>query len=150
MPAVFGFAGTIITVLVVNRGWNVWLGSLAAILCATAVGAVNAFLVVKMQVNTIVVTLGMSTLLLGISLLISNDNTVSSVPASFQSIATKDVGGLPISFYYGVVLVLVFAYILACTPLGGTCGLAARAARLAGSPGYGWTGSGSARSSSPA
>ena len=118
VPAVFGFAGTIMPVLVVNHGWNVWLGSLAAILCATAVGAVNAFLIVKMHVNTIVVTLGMSTLLLGISLLISNDNTVSGVPASFQSIATKDVGGLPISFYYGVALVLVFAYILACTPLG--------------------------------
>ncbi len=118
VPAVFGFAGTIMPVLVVNHGWNVWAGSLAAIAGATAVGAVNAYLIVKMGVNTIVVTLGMSTLLLGLSMLISDDNTISGLPAGFQNFALKNVGGLPISFYYGVVLVLVFAYILAYTPLG--------------------------------
>jgi ribose transport system permease protein len=96
----------------------VWAASLAAVICAGLVGAVNAFLIVKMGVNTIVVTLGMSTLLLGISMLISSDNTISGLPNSFQNFALKDVGGLPISFYYGVVLVLTFAYILAYTPLG--------------------------------
>lgn len=118
VPSVFGFAGTIMPVLVVNHNWNVWVASLAAVICAGLVGAVNAFLIVKMGVNTIVVTLGMSTLLEGISMLISNDNTISGLPNNFQNFALKDIGGLPISFYYGVVLVLVFAYILAYTPLG--------------------------------
>lgn len=118
VPAVFGFAATIMPVLVVFHHWNVWLASLVAIAAATGVGAVNAFLVVKVGVNTIVVTLGMSTLLEGISMLISGDNTVSGLPGGFQNIALKDVGGLPISFYYGVVLVLGFAYLLAYTPLG--------------------------------
>jgi ribose transport system permease protein len=118
VPSVFGFAGTIMPVLVVNHNWNVWVGSLAAVICAGLVGAVNGFLIVKVGVNTIVVTLGMSTLLLGISMLISNDNTISGLPNGFQNFALKDIGGLPISFYYGVVLVLVFAYILAYTPLG--------------------------------
>ena len=71
-----------------------------------------------MGVNTIVVTLGMSTLLEGISLWMSDLNTISGLPAGFQKIATLDVGGLPIAFYYGVVLVLAFAYLLAFTPLG--------------------------------
>jgi ribose transport system permease protein len=118
VPSVFGFAGTIMPVLVVNHNWNVWVASLAAVICAGLVGAVNAFLIVKMGVNTIVVTLGMSTLLLGVSMLISDDNTISGLPNSFQNFALKDIGGLPVSFYYGVVLVLVFAYILAYTPLG--------------------------------
>jgi ribose transport system permease protein len=74
--------------------------------------------VVVARVNTIVVTLGMSTLLLGISLWMSNDNTVSGLPLSFAKIANTNVGPLPISFYYGVVLVLAFAYVLAFTPLG--------------------------------
>jgi ribose transport system permease protein len=118
VPAVFGFAATVLPVLVGNHGWNVWFGSLVAIIAATLVGVVNAFLVVKLHVNTIVVTLGMSTLLTGLSLLISNDNVAAGVPASFSKIANTDIGGLPVAFYYGVVLVLVFGYILVYTPLG--------------------------------
>jgi ribose transport system permease protein len=118
VPAVFGFGATIFPVLVVNHGWGVWPAALAAVIATTLVGAVNAYLIVKVHVNTIVVTLGMSTLLEGLSLWISNDNTISGIPSGFQSIANEDVGGLPISFYYGVVLVLGFAYLLAYTPLG--------------------------------
>ncbi|MGH2929596.1 MAG: ABC transporter permease, partial [Solirubrobacteraceae bacterium] len=110
VPAVFGFGATILPVLVVNHGWGVWPASIVAVLGCAAVGAVNGFLVVKMGVNTIVVTLGMSTLLEGISLWMSNLNTISGLPGGFQKIALFDIGGLPISFYYGVILVLGFAY----------------------------------------
>ena len=63
VPAVFGFAATILPVLVVNHNWGVWPASLVAIAAAALVGLVQGFLVVKLGVNTIVVTLGMSTLL---------------------------------------------------------------------------------------
>ncbi len=48
----------------------------------------------------------------------SNLNVISGLPASFSKIALYNLGGLPISFYYGVVLVGGFAYLLAFTPLG--------------------------------
>jgi len=118
VPAVFGFAATILPVLVVNHGWGVWPASLVALVGALAVGVVNGLLVVVAGVNTIVVTLGMGTLLEGISLWMSDLNTISGLPASFGKIALTPVGGLPISFYYGVVVVAGFAYLLAFTPLG--------------------------------
>jgi ribose transport system permease protein len=118
VPAVFSFAATILPVLVVNHGWSVWPAALVAIVGAVACGVVNAFLVVKLHVNTIVVTLGMSTLLEGISLWMSDMNSVSGMPAGFGKIANQDALGLPIDFWYGVVLVLGFAYLLAFTPLG--------------------------------
>ena len=118
VPAVFGFGATILPVLVVNHGWNVWPASIVAIAGCVIVGAVNGYLVVKVGVNTIVVTLGMSTLIEGISLWMSDLNTISGMPSGFQKIALFDVGGLPVSFYYGVVLVLGFGYLLAFTPLG--------------------------------
>ncbi len=118
VPAVFGFAATILPVLNVTHGWGVWPASLVAILATVVVGAVQGFLVVKLNVNTIVVTLGMSTLLEGVSLWMSDETSISGVPASFGNIANKDVGGLPVDFYYGLALVLVFAYILWATPLG--------------------------------
>jgi len=118
VPAVFGFGATILPVLVVNHGWNVWPAAILAVVACVLVGALNGFLVVKLHVNTIVVTLGMSTLLEGISLWMSDLNTISGLPSGFQRIALLDVGGLPISFYYGIILVLGFGYLLAFTPLG--------------------------------
>ena len=69
-------------------------------------------------VNTIVVTLGMSTLLSGIALAIAHLSAVSGLSASFGQLALANVGGLPISFFYGLALTLAFAYLLAFTPLG--------------------------------
>jgi ribose transport system permease protein len=118
VPAVFGFAATILPVLVVNHNWGVWPASLAAIVAAVLIGLIQGLLVVKLNVNTIVVTLGMSTLLEGVSLWMTNLSPISGMSASFGTFATKDVGGLPIDFYYGLALVALFAYILWATPLG--------------------------------
>jgi ribose transport system permease protein len=114
----FGIAATLVTVMNADHGWNVWLAALAAIALSTLVGAVNGFLVVRVRVNPIVVTLGMGTLLLGIALWISHLMPASGLPSSFQQIAVHQVLGLPISFFYGLVLMLAFAYVLQFTPLG--------------------------------
>ena len=114
----FGLSATLLGVLNVDHGWNVWIATVAAIVVATAIGLVNGLLVVKLGVNTIVVTLGMGTFLLGIALWLSELMPVSGLPLSFQQIATQQLFGLPVAFYYGVVLMLGFAYLLHVTPLG--------------------------------
>jgi ribose transport system permease protein len=118
VPAVFGFAATILPVLVVNHGWSPWAAVVVAVAATVAIGALQGLLVVKVGVNTIVVTLGMSTLLLGVSLWMSDLNTISGLPSGMSKIALFSVGGLPVSFYYGVVVTIGLAYLLACTPLG--------------------------------
>jgi ribose transport system permease protein len=103
---------------VVSHHWNVWAASVVAIAVSLLAGVVNGWLIVGLGVNTIVVTLGMSTLLLGIALWASNLTAVSGLSTGFSHIALTNVAGLPLSFYYGVVLMLVFAYVLGFTPLG--------------------------------
>jgi ribose transport system permease protein len=117
-PSVLSLSATILPVLAAQHGWNVWLASVVAILACLVVGVINGALVVYMGVNTIVVTLGMSTFLLGIELLLSNDNYVSGLPLSFEKLDLLNVLGLPVSFYYGILMMVVFAYILIFTPLG--------------------------------
>ncbi|MFB6827592.1 ABC transporter permease [Streptomyces hydrogenans] len=116
----FGLAAIMLTVLHVNHGWGVGAAAFASLVLSTAVGAVNGWLVVKVGVNTIVVTLGMGTFLLGIALWVSDLMPVSGLPADFKDIALQPVAGLPISFFYGLALMLVFAYVLHFTPLGRT------------------------------
>ncbi|WP_306231596.1 ABC transporter permease [Agrococcus beijingensis] len=114
----FGLAAILVPVLHVTHGWDVWLASLLAIVVATIVGLVNGLLVVKLGVNTIVVTLGMGTFLFGIALWASNLMPVSGLPAWFGQLVLVNFLGLPVSFYLGLILMLAFAYVLAFTPLG--------------------------------
>jgi ribose transport system permease protein len=118
VAGILGLCATIVPVLTVMHGWDVWAASGVAVLIGVIAGAINGALVVGLGVNIIVVTLGMSTLLLGIGLAISHLHVVSGLSASYSKIALLDVGGLPISFYYGLAIVLVFAYVLGFTPLG--------------------------------
>jgi ribose transport system permease protein len=116
--SVLGLTATMIPVLVVNHGWNVVAASVVSLLAAVAAGAFNGALVVYLGVNVIVVTLGSGTLLLGLTLWMSNLGEVVGLSSSFAAIDEHSIGGLPISFYYGVILVLIFTYILGWTPLG--------------------------------
>jgi ribose transport system permease protein len=118
VASVLGLSATLLPVLVVDHGWNVWAAAGAAIAAGTLVGAVNGFLVVRLGVNTIVVTLGMGTLLLGVALWLTNLTAKSGLPREFGEIALYRVAGLPVGFYWGLSLMLAFAYVLAFTPLG--------------------------------
>lgn len=118
VASVLGLSAVLVPELTVQHGWNVWGASLLALAVSAAVGCVNGFLVVRLGVNTIVVTLGMGTLLLGIALWVTNLTSVSGLSRDFGNIALYRVGGLPVSFYEGLLLMLVFGYVLAFTPLG--------------------------------
>jgi ribose transport system permease protein len=118
VPSVLALAATIVPVLVVHHGWNVWLACAAAVGVCLVIGLVQGALVVYMGVNTIVVTLGMGTFLLGIALWISNLGYETGLSNSFAQIDLANVFGLPVSFYYGIAMMVLFAYILAFTPLG--------------------------------
>lgn len=116
--AVMGLSATIIPVLAGVHGWPIWAACLVAILAAVACGAVNAFFVVHQGVNSLVVTLGMATLLQGLAQMISSNAIVSVVSPGFAKVALFKVLGMPISFYYCLVLALVIFYVLGWTPLG--------------------------------
>ena len=116
--SVFGLSATLLPVLVVNHGWNFWLAALVALIAGGLAGVVNALLVVVAGVSTIVVTLGMNILLLGVALWMSHLSEVTGLSVSDQGWVNHNLLGLPLEFYYGLIAALVFAYVLAVTPLG--------------------------------
>lgn len=118
IAANLGLAGTIVAVLVANQHVNVVLASVIAVAASVLVGAVNAVIVVALGINAIVTTLGMATLVTGVALRLSNSSTVSGLSPGFAKIANTPLLGLPITFYYGLLIVLAFFYVLRFTPLG--------------------------------
>lgn len=115
---VMGLSATIIPVLAGLHHMNIALACVIAMACCIAAGAVNAFFIVKLGVSSLIVTLGTASLYLGIAELLSNQNSVSLTNQHFGQIALHDFLGLPLSFWYGLVLSVGFAYLLKWTPIG--------------------------------
>jgi ribose transport system permease protein len=135
VASMMGLSATLVPLLVVEHGMNSVLASVLAVLAAGAVGSVNGFLVIVVGVDAIVATLGMATFILGITLALTNLEAVNGLSATYSQLALRDVFGLPIAFYYGLVATLLLAYLLTSTPLGlrmAFVGSGREVARLAG------------------
>jgi ribose transport system permease protein len=133
--SVMGLGATIVPVLAGLHHVNIVLACLAGILACALCGAVNAFFVVKLSVSSLVVTLGMGTLLIGIAEAISGASTVYLNIPAFTNFTQTTVLGMPVATWYGLALTLAFAYICGWTPLGRHMlfvGSSREVARLAG------------------
>ncbi|MGV1793347.1 ABC transporter permease [Rhizobium lusitanum] len=124
----------IIGVLNVQYGWPIgWVIPLVVLL-GLAVGLINAFIAVRIGVDSLVVTLGMGTLLTGASYGISGLSIIGISPVLTELARTK-VFGIQMAFYYGLLLTIVWWYIQRFTPLGRNMlftGASREVARLSG------------------
>jgi len=64
------------------------------------------------------VTLGTGTLLAGLTLAISNSGVVTGIPIGFTNFLTRQIFGLALPFYLGLILMAVAWFILQQMPLG--------------------------------
>lgn len=82
----------------------VWLALPIALVAATAVGAVNGLLTVVLRVHSLIVTLGMSSVIFGATLMYRKEPG-GSVPRAFADVAYAKVAGIPVS---AIILVAIF------------------------------------------
>jgi ribose transport system permease protein len=101
----------------VKQGWPIAAALAVAIAVGLAVGLVNALLVVGIGLDSMVVTLGMGTVLLGAGIGINNETTAGISPGLVNAISTNFLN-LPLSFYYGAALTLILWYVFSFTPIG--------------------------------
>ncbi len=115
---IFSIAAVAVPSLAVLHGWPVWLAVLGALAIVLVLGAVNAALVVGLGINSVVVTLGVWSIAGGLAFLLSGETTVSGLDTALAAITTGRFLGLPLLFWYGVLLVAIVAYIMGATPIG--------------------------------
>jgi ribose transport system permease protein len=89
-----------------------------ALSAGALIGLINGFLVVALDINAFIVTLGMMTLLDGLSFGITNGTVIFGLPSSLLTFGRTYVLGLPAEVFYGWLLVLVVLYVLELTPFG--------------------------------
>jgi len=113
-------------------GWAI----LAAFSAGLMAGTVNGILVVVVGIDSIIATLGMGTLISGITLWISNSNMISGISQTLVNyVIVPKLFGLSLGFVYAVAIATALWYFLTYTPLGRQLlfvGRGRRVARLSG------------------
>jgi ribose transport system permease protein len=119
----------------VEAGWSIPVAIAAALLVGVIVGNVNAFLVVKIRIDSFIATLGMSSVLTAFAVWRSNNRSILGMPESFKAIATEFAWGLNKTVIIALVVAIALWFVLEHTPAGRylfATGGAREAARLAG------------------
>lgn len=118
IAANMGFTAAIVAVLTVNHHQSLPVAILAAIAAGVGIGALNGTLVVGAGLNAFIVTLGMLTVLSGLTYAITNGQVVLNLPQDLQSFWRYDFLGLQAAVWFGWGLALVLLYFFEGTPLG--------------------------------
>lgn len=84
-----------------------------------AVGLVNGAITLYFRVHSLIITLGVGTFLHGITLWMSDSQTISGVTRSLmQYVIIERFFGIPLSFYYAIILAAIIWYVLSYTAFG--------------------------------
>jgi ribose transport system permease protein len=117
--AMSGLVSMVVAVLNVNHGvpilWCLLVGLVVGLFC----GLVNGLIVIWVDADPFIVTLGTGTVFTGIVYWLSGEATITGVSSGLsQWTFINQWLGIPIEFYYGVGIMLVIWYVLTFTPFG--------------------------------
>lgn len=115
--AVVAASGVLGVSFMVNNPDNVLLGIVIMLAFGLAVGLINSALVVKAKLDSFVVTLGMSIVLTGVTLIITK-SPIGPSPKILRVIANQDVLGIPYVLFIIIFLAALFGILMRYTALG--------------------------------
>ena len=112
------WSATICAVLQVQLGLPGWVAMIVAVGSTVVWGALNAFFIVRIGISSMIVTLGMGTVIAGLTLAISNSQVIAGAPEFLAAISTAQFLGLPLPVYFALLLAVVIWLFMDHTPLG--------------------------------
>src|ERR1700721_1903076 len=113
------YAGVLVTGLIANQGLSVLLAILLVLGCGGLIGLVNGLIVTKMRGNSVIATLGIGTIVVGLNFAYSTGAPiVAGVPESFTQIALGRIWGVPNNVLLTAGLVTVLWILVERTPVG--------------------------------
>jgi ribose transport system permease protein len=136
IASVLTLSSMIVALLNAQQGWPIAPAIVVAVVASALVGLADGALVVLLQADSLVITLGSGTLIAGVVLWISNSQTIGGISSALvDPVISWKLLGIPLAFYYGLALCAAVWYLLDFTPSGRRLlfvGRGRRVARLAG------------------
>lgn len=116
---VMAFSAIMVAKLNVDQHWPVLIAILAALVAGFLIGTVNGLLIVGLGIDSFIVTLGVGTLVFGLTEWLSNAQTITGVsPHLVEWVLTNRILGISMSFWYGLLLCVIMWFLFEYTPLG--------------------------------
>ncbi len=117
--ALSGLVSMVIAVLNVNDGIAIVPCIIIGLVVGLVCGLINGLIVVRFDVNPFIITLATGTVFGGIQEWLSQEQTIVGVsPKLSEWTFGKQLLGIPLEFYYGLVIMLIMWYVLTLTPFG--------------------------------
>jgi rhamnose transport system permease protein len=119
VASMLGLSGVLMAELF-KHGWPIWPAMLAAVVLGAVLGAFNGFLITRLGLPSLAVTIGTLTLYRGIAQGILPTDTIGGFPTYLTNIGVVPISGthIPYSIAFFALLAIVFAVVLHATPLG--------------------------------
>lgn len=115
----FGMIAILVGWLNVNQHWAIVPAILVAIAIGTLCGALNGFLIVRFDVNPLIITLATGSVFDGIAFWLPNQLSIPGISPDLQQwTVLHHLLGIPLDFWYGIAIMLIMFYVLTFTPAG--------------------------------
>jgi ribose transport system permease protein len=119
VASVLTLSSMLVAVLNVQQGWPIGWVILTVVGLGALLGLVNGAIVLFFGIDSLIVTLGMGTLLGGITLWVSKSATISGVSQTLvDAVISYRIFGISLAFYYGLALCILLWYIFEFTAIG--------------------------------
>ncbi|WP_148715419.1 ABC transporter permease [Chitinolyticbacter meiyuanensis] len=111
---------SVLTAMLMKAGYDPMLATMAGILAGALMGSVNGLVVAKGKVAPFIATLGMMTVLRGVSLVLSNGSPITGFSSDFFSMLGGGylAGLVPIPVVWTLVMFALFWFVLKKTVFG--------------------------------
>jgi ribose transport system permease protein len=117
--ATANLTGILAIVQMNNHGWAMGPAIALALAVGVAIGVTNAFIVVKLGVNSFIATLGMSSVLAAVLVIVTGDaSPIAPSSIAWTNFTQKTIDGFQIVVLYLIVLAFVLWWLMAHTPAG--------------------------------
>jgi ribose transport system permease protein len=117
--AMSGLVSMVVVVLNVEHGIAIFWCCLIGLAVGVTGGLLNALVIIRFRANSFIITLGTGTVFGGLLEWLSGENTITGVSQHLVNVVfTDQLLGVPLEFYYGVVIMLAMWYLLTFTPFG--------------------------------
>jgi ribose transport system permease protein len=113
-----GFVGVLVAWLSAVQGWSVWPAVAAGVAAAVLVGFINGYLVVKIGIVSLIATLGIGTLVSGLTLWVSGGRVIFEMRDDLIAIGRTRWLDLQVPVYVMLLMYVVAAYIFHMTAVG--------------------------------
>jgi ribose transport system permease protein len=117
--ATANLSGILTIVLLNDQEWAVVPAIAAGIIAAVAIGCINAFIVVKLGVNSFIATLGMGSIISATQVIVSsNAQPLPPTSTAWNNFTQTTVFGFQIVVLYLLILAFILWWLTAHTPVG--------------------------------